>query len=144
MNTHVTFTTAVFETKTPQANFINPCCFGEDCAKWLAAELTGKGLAVAAVVQEDWGWIFTVTVDGRAFWVGVGSLEEEADQWLVFCDSRLSFFKKMFGKADEASQRLLCNTIDDVLKSTSHVSEVQWYSKDSWMSGGKEWSQTPA
>ncbi len=143
MKTHVTFTNNVFETKTPQENFINPCCFGEDCANWLADRLKEKGLAVDEVIQEDWGWIFAVTVAGYDFWLGVSSLEDEENRWLLFCESRLSLFKKMIGKSDEETQRQVCSTVDEILKGTPHISEVQWFSKENGMSGGMLWSQTP-
>lgn len=138
MKTHVTFATDVFEQKTPQAHFINPCCFGEDCARWLADCLKEKGFVAEAVFQEDWGWCFYV---GKV-WVGVGLVEEE-NCWLVFCELNSGFFKKLFGYAEEDAQLQLCYAIDEVLKTAVHVRDIKWYSQENYLRGKDEWTSSP-
>lgn len=142
MNTHVTFVTAAFEMETPKENFINPCCFGEDCADWLAGTLKEMGIDVGEVFQEDWGWCFCVRRDSYNFWIGVGLVDEEKT-WLVFCESSLGLFKRLCGHSDKEAQLQLGNSINDALKATSHVSDIQWYSKENWMRGKAEWISSP-
>jgi hypothetical protein len=57
LRTCVTFLSARFNQTTPREYFINPGCFGDDCAAWLAALLRDSGASsVAEPWQEDWGW----------------------------------------------------------------------------------------
>jgi hypothetical protein len=137
MNTHVKFVTDVFEMDTPQAHFINPCCFGEDCANWLADKLKARGFEVDEVFQEDWGWCFYVKVKRSHFWIGVGLVEEEKN-WLVFCESNFERLKKLFGRFDKEAQAQLCQGIDELLKTTSHISAIKWYEKENYLRGKDE------
>ena len=125
MKTHVTFATEAFEQETPQAHFINPCCFGEDCARWLADRLKERGFAVGKIFQEDWGWCFYVD----KLWLGVGLVEDEK-LWLIFCGS-------------EEAQQQLCITIDEVLKATTHIRDIKWYTKESYLHGKDEGASSP-
>ena len=78
--------TNLFEHKEVKPHFINPCCFGEDFAYWLAdriAALPEKGFEVSDPIQEDYGWGFWIEKEGERFWialsyVGVGPTHEPA------------------------------------------------------------------
>ncbi len=53
--------TGIFEHREVKAHFINPCCFGEDFARWLKQELsrfTELGFELSEAIQEDYGWGF--------------------------------------------------------------------------------------
>ena len=43
IRTHVTFRSTRFNQTEPRAHFINPNCFGDDCAEWLVASLRSRG-----------------------------------------------------------------------------------------------------
>jgi hypothetical protein len=43
IRTVVTFESSLFNTSDPKDYFINPCCFGDDVAVWLAQQLRAKG-----------------------------------------------------------------------------------------------------
>lgn len=101
--------TDLFEHKTVQPHFINPCCFGEDFATWLRGELApleDAGFDVMEPIQEDYGWGFW-TSHGRGtdpFWVAVGCVQEEPSdgpaEWVVMFayDPGLSLIKRLFHK----------------------------------------------
>ena len=93
-----------FEVQTQRFNytevkphFINPRCFGEDFAAWLAAALAplvAEGYEISEPSQEDYGWGFWVTRGKTTIWIAIGPLLEPEDprearppsgtgQWLV-------------------------------------------------------------
>lgn len=141
MNTHVTFVTDAFEMETPKENFINPCCFGEDCANWLASRLE-EGFEVNKIFQEDWGWCFFVKINLCNFWIGIGLVDEEKI-WLVFSESGLGRIKKWLGYTDSSEQQQLSIAIDEALKTTSHIRDIKWYTKENFMGGGDKWANSP-
>jgi hypothetical protein len=57
IKTIVTFTSLLFNTSSQKAYFINPGCFGDDVAKWLADQLRNQGHEDMPG-QEDFGWYF--------------------------------------------------------------------------------------
>lgn len=44
IRTVVTFTSSYFNTTEPKDYFINPCCFGDDVAKWLIEQFKDRGV----------------------------------------------------------------------------------------------------
>lgn len=72
----LTLSTDRFEATTPQEHFINERCFGEDFAEWLAAALEKNGVSVDKPIQEDWGWALIAKLDGHAFTIAIGIMDE--------------------------------------------------------------------
>jgi len=79
------------------SHFINPHCFGEDFAAWLAAELSKFGAQIIRnPYQEDWGWEFSVAFDGSRYFVGIGPESEGPEEtdyghWRIFVERRRAF-----------------------------------------------------
>ena len=74
----MTVETDLFEHREVRPHFINPCCFGEDFAKWLQGQLTDLatvGFEFSEPIQEDYGWGFQVGRGKESFWIA-----------LSFCD----------------------------------------------------------
>jgi hypothetical protein len=56
-----TIETDLFEHRVVGADFINPCCFGQDFAAWLQAQLGHlDGFVLGEPFMEDYGWCFLV------------------------------------------------------------------------------------
>jgi hypothetical protein len=54
VKTVVTFKSSAFNMSEPREYFINPSCFGDDLAKWLAEQLRSNGHQASEVPgQED-------------------------------------------------------------------------------------------
>lgn len=73
IRTVVTFESTAFNMAEPQDYFINPCCFGDDVAKWLIGELRKQGVEIDEKPgQEDFGWYlnFAVRGAGHCFVIG--------------------------------------------------------------------------
>jgi hypothetical protein len=88
--------TNAFNTSRVEPHFINPTCFGEDFARWLAARLSAVGLEVAGPGQKDWGWYLDLVHEGRTHIVGISfaspaaaekSGTEETSEWHVTIDA---------------------------------------------------------
>ncbi|MGN6391204.1 MAG: hypothetical protein ACTHM9_03010 [Gemmatimonadales bacterium] len=69
-----TVETDLFEHRETKPHFINPCCFGEDFARWLRLQLTDLGSAgfeLSEPIQEDYGWGFWTTYGTDPFWIAL-------------------------------------------------------------------------
>jgi len=140
---HVTFATTLFNTTEVKDYFINPCCFGDDCAQWLINKLKAQSSVQVDEKpdQEDWGWYFFAKLGQQIFWVGVGLLEDEdrPHTWLVFVESQLSWMKrKIFGQSDQTELLAVCQALDQVLNSSPEISDIRWYTKGDWNKGEQE------
>jgi len=147
--THVTFVTRLFNTEDVKDYFINPCCFGDDCAQWLIDRLVSRRSEKVdeSPTQEDWGWCFYITTDQRGFMIGVGLCEDEdsPNTWLVFVESQLSWLSRnLFGWSDDSELLAVCEAIDRALKSSPEISDVHWHTKEDWMKGeDRNWRSDP-
>jgi hypothetical protein len=74
MEDHVIIETDLFEHREVMPHFINPCCFGEDFAAWLLAEIAAlkdDGFGFSVPIQEDYGWGFWSSRGKDRFWVAL-------------------------------------------------------------------------
>jgi hypothetical protein len=109
MRDEIKVTTDLFEHRQVGPHFINPCCFGEDFATWLANELAplrGAGFEMSAPIQEDYGWRLWCRRGDDPYWIalsycGDGPTEEPAE-WVVSVDYApgLNPIKRLFHTSD--------------------------------------------
>ena len=148
--TQVSFVTKLFNTEEVKDYFINPCCFGDDCAQWLIDRLASQNIEKIdeKPTQEDWGWCFFVSTGQRNFLIGVGLTEdaEPSNTWLVFVESQLGWIDRRFsGKSDASALLETCAAVDRALKSASGISDVRWHYKEDWIKGeADKWRSTPS
>jgi hypothetical protein len=119
--------TDLFDHREVKPHFINPCCFGEDFARWLRDRLAGlaeEGFELSDPVQEDYGWGFWATRERDTFWIalsfcGEGPSEAPAE-WVVSLgyDPGLNLLKRLFHKADTAALGRLRAQVREILRST--------------------------
>ena len=149
VRTHVTFVTRLFNTEEVKDYFINPCCFGDDCAQWLIDRLLSQRCENVneRPTQEDWGWCFSILAGQRDFMIGVGLYEDEdsPNTWLVLIESQLGWLsRELFGQSDDAELFAVCEAVDRALKSASEISDVRWHTKEDWMRGeDRNWRSAP-
>ena len=147
--THVTFATTLFNAEDVKDYFINPRCFGDDCAQWLIDRLVSQGSEKVdeRPTQEDWGWLFSVTAGQRDFMIGVGLCEDEEgpNTWLAFIKPQPGLLSgKLFGRSDDAELLAACQAVDRALKSESEISDVRWHAEEDWMKGENgNWRSAP-
>jgi hypothetical protein len=86
VKTVVTLKSSTFNMSEPREYFINPGCFGDDLAKWLAEQLRSKRYQASEVPgQEDFGWYFTFVESGveHCFVIGLRPGDDDAeDLWI--------------------------------------------------------------
>ena len=130
MDEMLTIETDLFEHREVKPHFINPCCFGEDFARWLRPKLTdlaAQGFEIGEPIQEDYGWGFWVTRGKDTIWIalsymGDGPTEEPA-QWgvSVTYDSGLNLIRRMFHKPDTLAFSAVRNRVFEALKTTDGI-----------------------
>ena len=127
MKNQVHFQTQLFNSTEVKPDFINPRCFGEDLADWLAARLGSEHVSCEAPFQEDWGWTLPVQVEGAKFFVNIGLTDEETEvpKWLASVEPR-GLAGRFFGTKNSPSRRSLCERLESVLNSTPGISHVEW------------------
>jgi hypothetical protein len=126
----MTVETDLFEHREVKPHFINPCCFGEDFAKWLRQELadiTALGFELSEPIQEDYGWGFWAGRGSDPFWIalsfcGDGPTEEPAE-WIVSVsyDPGLNLLKRLFHKPDAEALARLRTRLWQVLSTTPGI-----------------------
>lgn len=126
----LTVETDLFEHREVRPHFINPCCFGEDFARWLrqqVADLAAAGFELSEPIQEDYGWGFWATRGPDPFWIalsffGDGPTEEPA-QWVVSVayDPGLNLLKRLFHRPDVQALARLRTRVRQVLRSTPGI-----------------------
>jgi hypothetical protein len=71
--TVATFQSTSFNTAEQREYFINPCCFGDDLARWLIDRLRSTGIDTDAEPgQEDFGWYFNFKLGENVYCVVLG------------------------------------------------------------------------
>jgi hypothetical protein len=149
VRTHVTFVTKLFNTEEVKDYFVNPRCFGDDCAQWLINSLVSQSVERIdeQPTQEDWGWRFSMTTRRRGFMIGVGLYEDEEapNTWLAFIKPQpVSLSRKLFGQSDDAELLAICDAIDRALESAPEIGDVRWHTEEDWMKGENgNWRSAP-
>jgi hypothetical protein len=120
MSDQITVVTDLFEHKEVKPHFINPCCFGEDFAAWLLAQLAPlreAGFELSEPIQEDYGWGLWARHGADAFWIALGCVEDAPTdgpaEWVVSVDydPGLNIMKRLFHKPDPQAFARLCDAI---------------------------------
>jgi hypothetical protein len=95
----ILFETSRFNLSDQKPHFINPCCFGEDLAHWLAGQLRQRNVACTSPDQEDWGWYFDANLEGQRYFVAItgNSAELTTDrnrgEWHVTLEKYRTFWQ---------------------------------------------------
>ena len=131
MLSHVEFRSDAFPAYESEAEDVNPGRFGKRLAEFLVERLREKGEPAEDPIAEDWGWEIPIENEDFRLSIGVGNYEEHSDGFLCFIEPHKEFVRKFFKKipaADRVSR--LRESIDAVLKSSSEIREVKWWSHE--------------
>ena len=144
LRTHVTFRTSRFNQTEVRPYFINPNCFGDDCAAWLVGGLQGRGWTeVSEPWQEDWGWQTSTAREGRKYLISIGSTEEDQPEWLVHVQEDSSFLARLRGKAGPGALRELLIAIHEMVMAGPDIEHIRWHFEDVFMSGRSAGEREP-
>jgi hypothetical protein len=131
MNAHsLLFRTDRFNLSKTDETFINPCCFGEDLARWLREALRKKTFEVSEPYQEDWGWELPAKNGGEGYYLCVsGNADDEgansnAGEWRIIIEKRRSIGQRLTGQGKiELSDRMLIS-VREILESEPDIRDV--------------------
>jgi hypothetical protein len=142
VKTLVTFRSSAFNTSEAKEYFINPCCFGDDLAKWLTEQLRSKGYQATEVPrQEDFGWYFGFSVSGieHCFVIGCrpGDNNEEG-LWIGWLERSRGFIASLLGARKRGIQPTAVRAIHEILSASPQIREVHWHFEHDFNSGREE------
>jgi hypothetical protein len=121
-----TFDSGQFRKADERANPINPIA-GEGVLKWLAAQLTNRGVEVGVPDPEDWGWYIHVVMGSRRYLLGASGEWERADQrsdWTVQLELTRSLWEKLFASNRMQPDDVLSGAIEEVLTGNAEFRNV--------------------
>lgn len=126
MRAVVTFKSDLFNLAEAQEYFINPCCFGDDLAKWLAQKLKAQGIeADETPGQEDFGWYFGYVVEGAPYCLIIGN--EGGEGWFMVVERQCGLLGSLLGQRHKHIAAPAVQLIHGVLKAEPRISDVQWF-----------------
>lgn len=126
MRNTIRFRSPLFNISVPRDYFINPCCYGDDLAAWLAEGLRAKGYQVEGPDQEDWGWY--VEVGGHVPQCLNVAFVEGDGVWQVLLEPR-STLMNIFRKRP-ADDPKLANDLDDIVRGARENVVDEWLHVD--------------
>src|SRR6267378_7831977 len=125
IRTVVTFNSKAFNMVEPKDYFINPCCFGDDVAKWLINELRKQGVkADEQPGQEDFGWYLNFEITGKGHTLVIGhrpSGESEAGIWIGWLERNTGFIGSLFGGRKRGIQPSAIQAIHRILSDSALI-----------------------
>ena len=129
----VLFRSDAFNTTEERDYFINPCCFGDDVARWFIEELQKRNIVVdAEPSQEDWGWYFFFTCENSQYTLKIGFRPEDDDRddWLCFIEPPPRPFLSWLKRENKTIHPCAARTIHDVLSQSDKISHIRWLYKE--------------
>jgi hypothetical protein len=140
--TVVTFKSSAFNMSEPKETFINPCCFGDDVARWLAEQLRGKGYqATGEPGQEDFGWYLCFTESGieHCFVIGHRPADNyEEGLWIGWLERTRGFLASLMGARKRGIQPAAARVIHEILSGSPQIRDVRWHFERDFDSGREE------
>lgn len=101
-NTGFVFRSEAFNTTVEREYFVNPCCFGDDTARWLISRLRQNGYATDTEPgQEDFGWYFGFEACGVRHVAIIGfrpGEDGEPSDWLCWLEREAGLIASMLGR----------------------------------------------
>lgn len=147
IRTVVTFESTAFNTVEQKEYFINPGCFGDDVAKWVAEQLHDKGHKTADNTgQEDFGWYLNFTLSGidYCFVIGYRPDDDEAGTWIGWLERRRGLIASLFGGRKRDIEPAAPKAIDEILSSHPQIHGVRWHFDSDFTAGREEFGMSMA
>ena len=131
VRTVVIFKSAAFNFSEPRDYFINPCCYGDDVARWLAEQLHCKGYQADDVPgQEDFGWYITFRVSDISYCFVIGHRpgdENTEGEWIGWVERSRGFTALIFGGRNRGIQPAAAQVIHEILSNSRKIRDIHWH-----------------
>ena len=124
------FRSSRFNLSEAGAHFINPCCFGEDLAAWLAEKLTERGIQADPPGQEDWGWYVGLSHHGVRYLLGISgnadesSVDRNAGQWRIIVDKGRSLGERLRGAGRITQDDPVLGLLEQILSGQADFTDL--------------------
>jgi len=131
LQTVVTFNTTAFNRTDRKPYFINDCCYGDDLARWMIAELKNQKIRASdEPAQEDFGWYLTFDLsDTKYFFILTYRPDDitKGSTWIGFIERKMPPFKALFCSPNQAIPPEVAQAIDRVLSSSKQIHDIRWH-----------------
>jgi hypothetical protein len=142
LKTVVTFKSAAFNLVEAKPYFINPCCFGDDVAKWVIQQLRTRGYKAADEPgQEDFGWYFTFVVMGMEYCFVIGHRpgDDKAEGiWIGWLERSRGFIASLLGGRKRGIHPAAAQVIHETLSNSSLITDVCWHFRRDFENGHEQ------
>lgn len=126
MRNTIRFRSTLFNSSVARDYFINPCCYGDDLAAWLAEGLRAKGYEIEGPAQEDWGWYVEVLGDVQRY-LNVAFVEGDG-VWQVLIEPRATL-RNIFRRRPPVDPKLAAD-IDEIVRGARENVVQEWLHLD--------------
>jgi hypothetical protein len=128
VQTEATFRSSAFNTSEVKPYFINPCCFGDDLAKWMIARMRAAGLQTDDEPrQEDFGWYFEFEVPAGMHCCLLGYQEGDPEgRWLLWLERSRGFLGSILGMRKRGIEAAAVQALQDILGRAPEIRELEW------------------
>lgn len=127
LRTVVKFKSPAFNTSENKDYFINPGCFGDDVARWIAQELRIKGhQACDEPGQEDFGWYLIFRVADVSHCLVLGYRPDD-DVWIGWLERDRGLIGSVFGFRKKGIQPDAVDAIQGILSDSPQINDVTWH-----------------
>lgn len=137
LRTAIRFTSPVFNSTEVKDSFINPCCFGEDVAKFVTEKWKGAGYEVGELCQEDWGWSAQLKYGEQWYYLNIslysdtpGPPSKPPAFFLMFVEKNVGFWKSLFSKESKNVEPEFLLQLHAVLSGNSEIEDLSWCYED--------------
>ncbi|MBW3624296.1 MAG: hypothetical protein KY468_12890 [Armatimonadetes bacterium] len=140
--TTVTFKSSAFNTTEPKEHFINPCCFGDDLARWMIQALYDRGIdAEEEPGQEDFGWYLRFKLQGQEYCFVLGFRpgdENEEGDWIGELERDCGFIASLFGGRKRNIRPEAAEAIHVILSDSAEIWDLRWHRRADLDTGREE------
>ena len=123
MGLHGYFETEMFRWELEDAD-VDRVILGEDCAEWFKSGLRTAGVS-GEPVQEDWGWVMPVTLEGQPLWFMLQKWHSTQLGWHVWIEPK-GMRSWLSSKRSQAAAVLLRDLVHRLLTDDTRVSQLRW------------------
>ena len=127
----VTFHTTAFNITARKPYFINDCCFGDDLARWMIAELRKQNVqAFDEPAQEDFGWYLTFELANTKYFFLISYRPDDISKgstWIGFIERKLSPLKALLRSPKQAIPLEASQVIDRALSNCTQIRDIRWH-----------------
>lgn len=126
----VTFKTDLFFKDIPDEQ-LGQWFIGGDCAAWFYVRLLPHSEITRFIdpCMEDWGWYFSVKVNGTEVSMSIWEHFEHEDSWVIEIASKKPFFRKLSYETREYCDNLIKELFQEILANDSRFTNIVWSEK---------------